>query len=166
MFLKIDDWLFDKVFQPFSDWFCDRTGRSSFWLAATGAYLLLAGTIVMFTIFDNSFSEKISLSLTCLVALYFAREFDKRDGVERNKTMNPRRVFLPFLFYRLSGIGVGLFLLYDLFRADGDMVERITRLCLHIIFLCSFYFSACETKPPAPPKKKEVRSGKFAPSTT
>ena len=156
MLIKIDNWLFDKIFQPISDWFVDRTGRGTLWLASTCAYLFVAGTIALTILFESTIFDKFLNALVCLSVLYVCRIYDRREQAwqKRNAlTKNPLRA-LPLTFLvRMVGILVTIFLFSDLFRANNDMNERIFRLITQLAFLCSFYFAACETTPPAPPKK-------------
>ncbi len=166
MFLKIDDWSFDKIFQPFADWFCDRTGRSPHWLAATFAYLYIAGVILEQIYFPNN--SWLSLAFDAVMAVVVIDiatnhdEEDKKKITTLTATMNPVRRDIFWQFMRITGWLALLLNISDIIRNDIETSYDMFR-CLQIsLLVCLFYFEACEAKPPAPPKKKEVMSTKLA----
>ncbi len=154
MFLKIDNWLFAILFQPISDWSIDTYKRGPFWIAAVLGYLLSASFIAAY------FTEAVSFGSTNLVMsaliLFVAWDNDKKDK-EKTKstpTLNEARVNLPHLTIRIILLILSLNMLvitavYGL-NAFLGLVSVQTA-----IYTSMVYFEACETKPPAPPKKKE-----------
>lgn len=158
MFVKLDDWMFNQVFQPFADWFCDRSGRNPFWLAATCMYLFIAGTIVGHVLFKSSLFAMIFNAFVCIYLLFRAFSYD-RKSIAPNKTagtLNPNRMDKFFRFLRLSSIAIFLKNVASMFIPhSGHAVTHSDSLKLFLIFifLLILYFDACETKPPAPPKQ-------------
>ena len=159
MFLKIDDWLFAKVFQPFSDWFMDHYGRGPFWLAATSAYLIVA-TAVLLQIFSV-----VPFTINGLMFLIGIRHIlvydwsDKRHTYKRPGTANPDRYNLFDRLLRIAFFGmfiVANWLLVKSIVIDESIIIYLVLLTQTLGCLCAIYFEACETKPPAPPKKKEA----------
>ena len=160
MFLKIDNWLFDKVFQPVADWFCDRSGRNPFWLAATCMYLYIAGTIIDQIMFKHSWFENTFTGFFCVFLGYTAFSYDRKSIAPRTKsgTMNPNRVSGLHFFLRvycaltLPQEGVPIFIPH--LGKSETYYDELT-LFRSIMFLLFLYFEACEKKPPAPPKEQE-----------
>lgn len=160
MYLKIDNWLFDKVFQPFSDWFCDQTRRNPFWLAATSMYLFIAGTLTNDVLFTRAWSGKLLDAMLCVYFIFRAFSYDKKSRAPKkfSLTLNPLR---SDKFHQIVRVFSAIILPFDGFKIFVNDPEKIAahshvlNFLLSVSFFLFLYFEACETKPPAPPKKKE-----------
>ncbi len=171
MFLQIDNWLFDKVFQPAADWFCDLTARNPFWLAATSMYLYIAGTITDQILFKHSWISMSFSAFLCVLLGFLAFSYDRKsiapDKVSR--TMNPNRVSVFLRILRVYSVISLPLKMADMFvehPGQGTTHYDGLNLFMSVMFLLFLYFEACETKPPAPPKKKEVEGTRLAHSTS
>lgn len=167
MFFKIDDWLFEKVFQPFSDWFCDRSGRSPLWLAATSMYLFIAGTIGDQLLFTHSWINMVFSAFVCLFLGFVALSYDRKSVAPESPqgALNPHRADAFFVFLRLYlVITLPIDIASTFIEHSGEKMthSHALDLFLSVTFLLFLYFEACETKPPAPPKKNERLSTQLA----
>lgn len=167
MFRKIDDWLFDKVFQPFADWFCDLSGRNPFWLAATCMYIWITVVIYDNVTFQNSW---ISMAVDGFLVIVFgltAISYDRNSAAPQamNVSLNPYRTNNFFVFLRMFCVlnyplmVLGIFM-YQ--KGQGETHSPGLNLLRSTMFLLYLYFEACETKPPAPPKEKMERKLAYA----
>jgi hypothetical protein len=160
MFLKIDDWFFDKVFQPFADWFCDQTNRNPLYLASISGYLFVSGIVVEHTIFPHSVIYNIIAGLICTYIAIRSSFHNQRSHAPSKKSpfMNPYRVDKFFFFLRMFLIINLPFDIYSVIVHDvgnGKTHSDVLELFKSVTFISFLYFEACEAKPPAPPKKKE-----------
>ncbi len=159
MFLRIDDWLFSRVFQPFADWFCDHTGRNPFYLAATCMYLYIAGIVAGNVMFKHSWIMMILSASICIFMGYVAFSYD-RDSIAPSKatgTLNRDRANGLLRFLRAySFVTLPLDVVEIFVEHQGKVKTHSDELdfFLSVMFLLFLYFEACEQKPPAPPKKK------------
>ena len=160
MFLKIDDWLFNKVFQPFADWFCDRTGRNPFWLSATCLYVWIACVLCDNVLYQKSWFSMTLDALLIVLFGYLAYINEKNSLAPTTTTgyLNPSRKSGLSFFARIIFIITYPFDIINLFithpgqgQTHSDVIDFLTSS----FFILHLYFEACESKPPAPPKKKE-----------
>ena len=159
MFLKIDNWFFDKIFQPISDWFMDTYGRGPHWIAATFAYLYAASILMKQFYFSNhSWFGMFMDALLFLFVLGIAMRNDKMDKNHASSSaMNWRRVDFLFQFLRIIGWPIMALNISDIFRNNIETSEDIFRSFQSLVFLCLLYFESCETRPPKPKQKKQER---------
>jgi len=166
MFIKIDDWLFDKIFQPISDWSTDRYVRGPHWIAAVLGYFLSASCIAAFFIIQGTARGLTYVMLT--VFFFFTAwdndETDKELVRSQTPTLNEGRVSRFALALRMAFL---LLILNVIAAASIDVFGAffIVLLIQTVLYTCTLYFEACETKPPAPPKEKEETSTRLARST-
>jgi hypothetical protein len=153
MFQKIDDWLFDKIFQPFADWFYDAYGKNTFWIAATLCY-----SYILTVACERLIAQEISFDynvLDIVLCIYIASKALKNDAKARRirrTQRNAARIIHSYFVLRqvifLSIIPAGILLLFSV-----SIVGSVLIFLRVIIFCMIFYFEACDTKPPASPKK-------------
>ena len=137
MFLKIDNWLFDKVFQPFADWFTDHTGRNVHWIAATCAYLYGACIVVKQVYFRSDSWFGITLDvILLLLMLTAAQRHDRQSTTHTSLHMNPYRTDSFFQFMRVLGIPIFFLNLSDFLRNNTESSEDLFRSFSSLLFLC------------------------------
>ncbi|OGG50951.1 hypothetical protein A2763_02875 [Candidatus Kaiserbacteria bacterium RIFCSPHIGHO2_01_FULL_54_36] len=101
---KLDDWLIDNVFQPTSDWWRNRTGKSNFWVAKMFAWLglIIASWNVIANIrIDYVVAAYVVVSGIAFCAFMFRlitiMDKDAEDieqELEATRTANPVRLLL------------------------------------------------------------------------
>ena len=148
---KIDDFLFDHIFQKFADWFQIETGKSCFFLAR----ILCWGLIVFETaklVFTYTSTRVVILPIEIFLLLSVITMYQKMEKISyRNpNTMNPGRIDMTNFAVRLSFIIVFLYLLIE-HLVWGSLDKSLMLLfgCL-IMYL---YFISCTPKPPSLFKK-------------
>ncbi len=159
MFLKIDNWLFDKVFQRFADWFTNQTGRGPFWLSATCIHLYISLVITRIVILRPVGIQFVSALFEIAVCIYLfmmSRKIDKRDKISKSPTLNIRRYGPEFRRVRLLAIVIVLFLFVPISTTSVEWMWLVY-VGQMSAFISTLYFGSCNTKPPAPPKKNETK---------
>lgn len=160
MFIKIDDWMFAKVFQPISDWLIARNGKGPHTLAATCGYMFAALILVENIYFPSeSWFGMVWDILLILVVLHMAHSHDeeeKNNNIASGRlTLNQYRTSKIFIFIRIIGLPLCFLSLKDFFTDEVDSMEDLLSFATTFVLTCFFYFEACETKPPPPPKRNE-----------
>jgi hypothetical protein len=150
MFLTIDNWLFDKIFQPFTDWFFERYKQGPMWLACTCGYLICLATLMKILFLPRGLHTIIDVCFTIWTFFHF-RKLEARNLAVKSGTMNVRRHGYEQRVSRMTIFYLTLFM--AVFILQDTSLFFLFSQCF--AFGASLYFGACEEKPPAPPKKKE-----------
>jgi hypothetical protein len=158
MFRAIDDWLFEKIFQPFADWFCDNTDRSPLWLAATCIYIWIAAIVYDNVEFPNSL---LSMTLDAFLVIFFgytALSYDRKSIApdKTSLTLNPNRQNQLLRLIRVVCILLlpsDIWAIFTAHPGQGVTHSDAVNLLQSVTLMLFLYFEACETKPPAPPKR-------------
>jgi hypothetical protein len=156
---KIDDFFFDKLFQPASDWFCDQTGRTPHWIAVIIAYI--CGALVMWQALVYPPDSWTSYIFDGIVIFSIGAIVIQNERADRRKGagfMNPLRQAIPMRLLRVFGFVFMFFSMTHFFSPEVVVGKEIILMLRIVCFTCVLYFGACETKPPAPPKKKTTIS--------
>ena len=165
MFLKIDNIMFDKVFQPFADWFCDRTGQGPLWLAGTAAYMVMVTAALTQMFLFGSLILNVIMFLIGLINV-LNNNWKHKHQKYYSGTLNPKRHDVVERFIRISFLVLTIYASLELTAFSVNITIGVVLVIQGMSLLSIYYFEACETKPPAPPKKKEFKSGKLAHSPT
>ena len=106
MFTLIDNWLLDRVFQKFADWFRDTYGRTTFWIAS------LCGLSYLGFYLADKFREELTIAgyvwcaLISAIWLLFAFIHDQKDKEAEyapTRTANSWRAIGIIKFCRIFG---------------------------------------------------------------
>lgn len=167
MFIKIDNWMFAKVFQPISDWLVTRNGKGPHSLAAICGYLYSSLLVVENIYFPHESWLAIVFDVFVIMIVldlaYKHEKAEKKISVGNSSTaLNQARTNKLFQFFRITGWLICSLNVFDFMKDSVDSQEDAIRLGLSLTFTVFIYFDACETKPPAPPERKE----KLVPATT
>ncbi len=153
MFIKIDDWLFDKVFQPIADWFFDRYGKNTFWLAGTVCWFYVFITAVQQVVLPSVyFSDKLFDGFFAVWMAVWAYRNDQKAKRNRRIHWNAaRKNFYHLILRKVTFLGTatcGLILI-----GVKDFWVIFILFGRAFAYMSIFYLEACNTKPPPPPKK-------------
>lgn len=166
MFLKIDNFLFDRVFQKFSLWFQSMFGQNCFWLAKITAGLMWSSLIFCESIGLIFAVNAIVLGLTMLGAichLWFIDKYDRNfceiqtgDQYFLNICRIDRLMFVMRLNFlaNLLWITIILTAVFSFSKSDFFYFSFLLLTVIHIFAVCTFYFIACTPLPPAKGKVK------------
>lgn len=154
--IKIDDWLFDFIFQPLSELFQKITTKTNFFLAMLfsffgGSFLLIDQYVTFYsTIKDKSVANGMFSVSIVIVSLAVISGLVRINALERyysdsnnQKTMNPERVI-----YRDQRIFASMFMIT---MAGISLVVNsgIDFFSIGSIFVfLYYYFLACQPLPP------------------
>ena len=154
--------ILDYVFQPFSDWWRDLTGKSNFWWVRICCWLALAALTWACIMWNgvSHFSVRLIPALLLLI-LIGAPLFRTINMLEKNqsrleekwelaRTLNPLRFQLASLRLRGWMCIVGLVLMSIVAKTTegGPLFIRLSITMLIIVI--AIYFLSCTPKPRAP----------------
>lgn len=161
MFLRIDNWMFNKVFQPFVDWFDEKTGFGPLWLSGICGCLAAATVTVQQLFFPSNSWWWLIFVLILVISTVEGSyiNFTKDRNTRSTPTLNGHRNNKVARFERLLFLIIGGFAIITIPLVEITQ-EILVRSFSLWTFTGFFYFMACERKPPAPPK--EVPSLKTA----
>jgi L-asparagine transporter-like permease len=151
MFSYNDNWLFDKIYQPITDWFIDTHHRGPHWLAAVTAYAYAALAIVE-GIFSPS-SSPINLTVKVLsvaAAIWCGMQQNARNLANQelqHETMNPLRIEPIVRFLRAIALIMFVFCV-SMLIGNPDTSFSFFDPLRNFLLLCLFYFMSCNTRPP------------------
>ncbi len=151
MFTNIDNWLFDKIYQPITDWCIDTHHRGPHWLAAVTAYTY-AILVIVEEIFSPS-SSQIDLILGVISiggAIWCGTQQNARDLANRelqHETMNPLRIEPIAHFFRAVALIMFVFCVGMLIGNPNSGLSFFDPP-RNFLLICLFYFMSCNSRPP------------------
>lgn len=160
IFVQIDYWLLDNVFQPITN---RLPGEKS--NLRLGMNLMLGSVIFSFAFllmplffFDIGFFSSTYNLLSCVMVICFYMYVHRNQSLVREGFVNPLRYFLSGI--RIISIPFTLYGIYVWMTSVG-MMGRFTMLysISNILSVCGLYFISCNINPP---KKKEEQKIVFA----
>ncbi len=176
---RFDSYLIDSCFQPFSDWFRDRTGRSSFWIGKWLLRIKFACIVIgLVTVATNAYhqsqSESFELQVFCqtlivLIAIFAIAvagipvifkattfidscEEEMDEVFESLGAANPLRIQLELRRFEWTMYLILSCVLMTLWYG----IELPEKSFIHVVqamFFCSvlaMYFFACTPRPRTP----------------
>jgi hypothetical protein len=144
-----DNFLFDKVFQPFSEWFQKLVGINNFWLARTCAFLAGMCYVVHYGLSKRFvLMGFINIGLSAYFALINIPQLERIvDNFKYSRTSNPARINILDQILRLLSIILVVFIL-GLLLFKPFSLPRMFDLGSQFFFFCMMYFLACTPLPP------------------
>jgi len=155
---KIDDVLFERYFQPWSEDFEGKFGKDCFWLSKLFAFGF-AGCFLplIFTAFltDVPVLGVVMLALLTVMVrgkISLANELKRKIKIG---TMNPERACTVGLWTRIFWLLSGPALCIYLYTAKSAPYTELRLfqflfLCVVLQLICTNYFLACTPMPPKP----------------
>lgn len=160
--MKIDDLLFDYVFQPFAHWFQRMTGKDNFFLALICGLLATLTLVCVDTLLGNSFGYIIdamfgmSFTFTTVVSQkQYLKENANKDSLTFNSfRRNPGRKMMRVIWAIFTFNHTLVLIDWVLFNPSTVRIYYSSLMEVFFVGLLShFYFVACT---PLPPRKSKI----------
>ncbi|MES2314408.1 MAG: hypothetical protein V4524_00520 [Patescibacteria group bacterium] len=160
--MKIDDVLFDYIFQPFAHWFQRMTGKDNFYL---GLHVILIAALSIcclgaLTGSTRSYFTSVVIGFLGVTATRaLKRQYERENNGKESLALNFMRSILVFkfirLFYLIISLNMLLLLLLLLFLdAPVKTIRSVPLTSMHVwSFTAYLYFIACT---PLPPRKGKI----------
>ena len=160
--MKLDDLLFDCVFQPFAHWFQRMTGKDNFFLALLCSLLATLTLVCVDTllgdsfgyIIDTVFGMSFTFTTTALQKQYMKENTNKDSLTFNSLRRNPGRKIMRVIWVIFTLNHTLVLIDWVLFNPSA---VRICYISLTEVFfvglLGHFYFLACT---PLPPRKSKI----------
>ncbi|KND51723.1 MAG: hypothetical protein ABA06_00485 [Parcubacteria bacterium C7867-001] len=158
IFVLIDNWIIDSIFQRFADWFWTWTNKSCFWLAKIGCWMVIlshtAGAILQYSLHKTMLVLLSEVAFLLLIGWIFLDNINKLEKADQNLqsasavSANPlRELVLTRVIRYLVLVLSSFFIPHEIGRGTlsgyFDLIGSIG-----MIFFA--YFISCTPKPPRP----------------
>jgi hypothetical protein len=167
IFVKLDDFLMDEVFQKFVWWFQKIFGKTNFWLARVSCTIFIISAILVAAttlIKQNSLLSAFFYVFWLLPLIFFYENYRKdfkrneeqlfEEGIQ--KKVNERRII--WILPRILLIWITPFFVisnFIVYFKNGELLTLISEIIYNLSVLLVFYFASCTPLPPAKSKVKE-----------
>ena|ERR1700733_13506346 len=169
LFVRLDRFILEQVFERFAHWFQRLTGKTNFWLAKLSRYVLVLSTvvdIVLRSMRDNVLDVAILVFFSVVFIPRFGmiiREMESRPlrGVRNDAAISPIWMcarMLAVLFLASSQIILVADMVYGV-PFSRHVGEYWLRQIEFLSYDCLFYFIACTPLPPGNSALKQWAEG-------
>jgi hypothetical protein len=171
LLIKFDDFVIERVADPFVRWVLRRWGKSCFWLEKQAYAMSFAAYVLWVILFrlDNADKPLLDPWEAVVTALQISfcfilllkgrslfRDIDKREARMREGWLNENRILEPYQRLYIMAMAVcmcGFYLSIDPFTA-----KEVCFMLFFILLSAAAYLSAC-TPPPPTRESEEVPNG-------
>lgn len=158
IFVLIDNWIIDSIFQRFADWFWSWTNKSCFWLAKIGCWMVIlsrtAGAILQYSLHKTMFVVFTEVVVLLLVGWVFLDNINKLEKADQNLqsataiSANPIRELVLMRVIRYIVLVLSSFFIWH--EIGHGTLSRYFDLVGNFGMMFFTYFVSCTPKPPRP----------------